>query len=479
MSHRPTLIAAFPGLSCLVATGVLVITSTGCGLLSAVGNPKVAWAIQDPAPMSVVVRRADAASTTAQEVDRLLLKTPTSLDSAWLTQIGPDPKDAAAQIKAVSQEPMYAKSKARVVSAEVWTVTLPTLKNDSGDKPNLLAAIDSDLGDAYANVKDKKLEIAGEKALIEVENTALDDKATSADDRADHQKTKANLEKMVSKADEEVAPLEKKLLDSAKQAAGKASADTKSKFTPAIVNLLQAVDDASIANGAAAIRYPLALRTMLDSAKEMAPVFVADVIEEKTGNRPAGQLDVGVTLDGTKVTLSLSGVAPDVLGSLNVSDVSAQALDREQKWVTHAIGLLPLIATTGETLSFEHEVLADLLDGFGGPGTVVAVVLPAFDSKEVTLAVAKPRVKLGVAATASADVSVDAKAGSTKGGATAKGGATTKGGAATKGATTKGGAKPGDTKSSDKKPNDDKKTGDDKTGATKPADKKPTDDKKK
>jgi hypothetical protein len=417
--------------------------------------------------MSVVVRRADAASTTAQEVDRLLTKTPTSLDSTWLTQIAPDPKDAAAQIKAVSQEPMYAKSKARVISAEVWTVTLPTLKNDSGDKPNLLAAIDSDLGDAYANVMTKKLEIADLKAKIDAENTALDAKDITPDDKKTHESTRDDLKKQESKAEDDASPLEKKLLDSAKQAASKASADTKAKFTPAIVNLLQAVDDASISNGAAAIRYPLALRTMLDSAKEMAPVFVADVIEEKTGTRPPGPLDVGVTLDGTKVTLTLSGVAPSVLGSLNVSDVTAQALEREQKWVTHAIGLLPLIATTGETLSFEHEVLADLLDGFGGPGTVVAVVLPAYDSQEVTLAVAKPRAKLGVAATASAGVSVDAKAGATKGGATAKGGA------ATKGATAKGGAKPGDTKSADKKPTDDK------TGATKPADKKPTDDKKK
>jgi hypothetical protein len=353
---------------------------------------------------------------------------------------------------------MYMKSKARVVSAEVWIRTLPAIQNSAGDKPNLLAAIDPALGDSYAEIMAKKVEIAGEKALIDAENTALDDKATSADDKAEHQKTKANLEKMVSKAEDEVAPLEKKFLDSAKNASKNASADVKTKFAPAIANLLAAVDDADIANSAAAIRYPLAIRSILDSAKEMAPVFVADIIEEKTGTRPPGQLDVGVTLDGTKVTLEIKGVSPAVLGSLSVSDVTSQAIDREQKWVTHAIGLLPFIGTTKETLSFEHETLADIMDGFGGSSTtVVAVVIPAFDSKEVTLAVPKPKaakvvVGGGTTATTSAsvDVKVDAKA--------SAGGKATAGKADVK-ATGKGAAPA--TKTTDKK--DDKKTDDKKS----------------
>jgi hypothetical protein len=358
----------------------------------------------------VVVRRADAAHTTSQEVERLLTKTPTSTDSAWLAQVGPDPKDAAAELKALTQDPMYMKSKARVVSSEVWIRTLPGIQNDQGDKPNILAAIDPDLGDSYAQIMAKKVEIAGVKALIEQEKTALDDKNITPDDKKEHQATEDKLEKMVSKSEDEVAPLEKKFLEAAKAASAKAPADIKAKFAPAVANLLQAVDDADIANSAAAVRYPLAIRSILDSAKEMAPIFVADIIEEKTGTRPAGQLDVGVTLDGTKVTLSLKGVSPSVLGSINVEDVTTQALDREQKWVTHAIGLLPYIGTTKESLSFEHEVLADLMDGFGGAKTV-AVVIPAFDSKEVTMAVAKPRAAKVVVPAAGASVDVNAKAG--------------------------------------------------------------------
>jgi hypothetical protein len=387
--------------------------TTGCGTLSAMANPKVAWAIQDPAPMSVVVRRADAASTTATEVDRLLTKTPISNDSAWLAQVGPDPKDAAAELKALTMDPMYMKSRARVISAEVWIRTLPGIQNTQGDKPNLLAAIDPELGDSYSQIMAKKVEIAGEKALIEQEKAAIDDKATSADDKKEHQATEEKLEKMVSTSEDEVAPLEKKFIEAVKNASKKAPADVQAKFAPALANLLQAVDDADIANSAAAVRYPLAVRSILDSAKEMAPIFVADIIEEKTGSRPPGQLDVTVTLDGTKVTLDIKGVSPAALGSLSVADVTAQAIDREQKWVTHAMGLLPFIGTTKETLSFEHEVLADLLEGFGGNATkVVAVTIPAFDSKEVTIAVAKPRAAKVVipGATATTSASVDVKA---------------------------------------------------------------------
>jgi hypothetical protein len=403
LAHTP-MFSAFGG---LLGAGLLLSLTTGCGMLGAMANPKVAWAIQDPAPMSVVVKRADAASTTASEVERLLTKTPTSNDSAWLAQVGPDPKDAAAELKALTMDPMYMKSKARVISADVWMRTLPSVQNAQGDKPNLLAAIDPDLGDSYSQIIAKKVEIAGEKALIDQEKAAIDDKATSADDKKEHQATEDKLEKMVSTSEDEVAPLEKKFLDAVKVAAKKAPADVQAKFAPALANLLQAVDDADIANSAAAVRYPLAIRSILDSAKEMAPIFVADIIEEKTGTRPSGQLEVGVTLDGSKVTLDIKGLTKAQLGSINVGDVTTLAIDREQKWVTHAIGLLPFIGQTKETLSFEHEVLAGLMDGFGGNATkVVAVTIPAFDSKEVTVAVPKPH---SAKVAASVDVKVDAK----------------------------------------------------------------------
>ena len=71
------------------------------------------------------------------------------------------------------------------------------------------------------------------------------------------------------------------------------------------MNLRQAVDDASIADGAAAVRYPLAITSITDSVKEMVPVFVADIVEEQTGKRPSMQgFKPDVKLDGTDVKLT-------------------------------------------------------------------------------------------------------------------------------------------------------------------------------
>src|ERR1039458_8002193 len=89
----------------LCATIGMLFLMTGCGMLSAVANPKVAWAFTDPAPMAVVVRRADAAEATAKQVDRILTATPVSPDAAWLKNVGPKPEDAACDMKALLAEP--------------------------------------------------------------------------------------------------------------------------------------------------------------------------------------------------------------------------------------------------------------------------------------------------------------------------------------------------------------------------------------
>ena len=66
----------------------------------------------------------------------------------------------------------------------------------------------------------------------------------------------------------------------------KAPASARDAVGPVLVNLRQAVDDASIADGAAAVRYPLALTSLPDSVLEVVPVIVADIVEEQTGKRP-------------------------------------------------------------------------------------------------------------------------------------------------------------------------------------------------
>jgi prefoldin subunit 5 len=385
----------------------LLSVMTGCGALGAMANPKVAWAIQDPAPMSVVVRRADAAEATAKQVDRILTATPAGADSDWLKTVGPSPEDAAGEVKAIKSEPMYAKSHARVVPAEVWARTLADIQSTDGSSPNVLALISTDLGDAYAAVSAKEADIADAKAQIEAEKTAKDAKDATDEDKKGHDKTIDDLNKKVSKLEDEVDPLKKKFLAAAKDAAQKAPAASRDAVGPVLANLRQAVDDASIADGAALVRYPLALKSLPDSVQEVVPVFVADIVEEQTGHRPImSGFKPDVKLDGTDVKLTLNGLGPDDLGKLSLGDLTTETLSRTKNWVVHAITLIGAASSTKDTLSFEEDTLDALLDGFAANGwkKADAAKIPGMDDPKVASATAKVHAHLKAGAGAKSGV---------------------------------------------------------------------------
>ncbi len=374
-----------------------MLLMTGCGALGAMANPKVAWAIQDPAPMSVVVRRADAAEATARQVDRLLTATPASPGADWLRAVGPRPEDAAGEVKAIKGEPMYAKSRARVVPAEVWARTLADIQSTGGSSPNLLAMISGDLADAFATIAAKEADIADAKRQIELEKAARDAKDASDADKKAHDKTIDDLDKKISELEDEVDPLRKKFLAAAKDAAQKADASARDAVGPVLVNLLQAVDDASIADGAAAVRYPLALGSIPGSVMEVVPVILADIIEEQTGTRPSTDgLKPDVKLDGTDVKLSLNGLGRDDLGKMSLGDLTTEAISRTKKWVVHAITLFAAVSSTKEQLSFEEDTLDALLEGFaaGGWKKTAAATIPGGDDPKVASATpAKPHAR--------------------------------------------------------------------------------------
>jgi hypothetical protein len=407
----------------------LLFLMTGCGALSAMANPKVVWAIQDPAPMSVVVRRADAAEATATQVDRILTATPASPDADWLHAVGPKPEDAASEVKAIKSEPMYAKSHARVVPAEVWARTLADIQSTGGSSPNLLAMISGDLAEAYGAVSAKEAEIGDAKAQIETEKAAKDAKDASDEDKKEHDKTIDELKERVSKLEDEVDPLRKKFLAAAKEAAQKAPAGARDAVGPVLANLRQAVDDASIADGAAAVRFPLAIKSLPDSVMEVVPVIVADIVEEQTGNRPTmNGFKPDVKLDGTDVKLTLNGLSPDDLGKLSMGDLTKEAVSRTTKWVGHAVTIIAAVSSTKDKLSFEEDTLDALLDGFaaGGWKKTAAVTIPGGDDPKVASATAAkpharraakaaPAAKMGVAeAQAKADAAATTTPGKTE-----------------------------------------------------------------
>ena len=471
--------------------GTLLATSTGCGALAAAANPKVAWAFSDPAPMSVVVRRADVAEKTAQQVDRVMTDTPANDDSPWLAKVAPATEDSTKTLADLRQHQLYAAggpgAGARIVPAEVWAKSLaevspkktatsaakaspaapvaasepaepvaksaePAAKSGKGknaknaknggkpgaiaknggktdkkasknapleDKPapapepatpapatvtvatpiaskypSLLAAIDSDLGAAWAEIMEKKKAMGELKTQIAAEETALDEKGIGDADKKTHKKTIDGLEKQVSKIEKETDKLTDAFVPKAKTAASKAPADVRDRFGAVLVNLRAAVEDAKIANGAAAVRYPMAATSLLDSAKQMASVYTADVVEEKTGKRPnTAGLQPGVTMEGGKVAITLNGLSQADLGKTTLGDVTSEVAARTTKWVGRALGLLGTISATSDTLSFEKDVLDTLIDGFtsGGWKAPAAATIPDAPVAGAAPAAATPR----------------------------------------------------------------------------------------
>jgi hypothetical protein len=473
----------------------VVATGTGCGALKAAANPKVAWAMNDPAPMSVVVRRADVAEKTAQNVDRIMTDTPIPEDGAWLNKVAPEQEESKNQLVELRKNDLYLTN-VKIVAAEVWAKNLSALepkdkkaaapaatakkadpakdkkdavaaapapaadpapaapaapaadepapapepaakpgkgkkgqkvakapkqpKGAKGKKPakdataaapapaadpapvaakeaapakepvstttttaatapaattstakytSILAAIDKDLGDEWAKVMEKKKAMGDLKGQIAVLEAANDEKGISDADKKSNKAKIDELDKQVDALDKEASTLQKAFVPKAKEAAKKTPQDVREKVGPVLVNLQKAVDDANISNGAAAVRYAFAATTLLDSAQTMAKIYIADVIEEKTGKRPTTQgLQPGVTMEGGKVAVTINGLSSSDMGKISMGELSSEVASRTTAWVKHAMGLLGTIASTKEILSFEDDVLSALLDGFKGAG---------------------------------------------------------------------------------------------------------------
>ena len=372
----------------------LLPTLTGCSLLAAAGNPGAFWAVNDPATLPIVVRRADDALITTAEVNRLLTATPAGKDTPWVLAVSPDPKLAAAEIKALQNDPDYAATKARVVAAEVWIRTLPDVGATEGEHPSLLAAIDQGLADSYLAIGLKQGEIASLKAQIETEKQAASADGVSPADKKTHEDQATALGKQSDDADNALGPLRKAFLGQVKDASAKVSAEDKARYAPAVASLLQALDDADMANSAAALKYPIVIKGLPDALKKLVPKIAMDVVEEQTGVRPnLANLKVGITMSGGIPSVTLDGLGD--LGNLSPADIIKVTATRSIAWFTHTLTLLATIATTKDHINFERETLSQMQAAFASaaPGLVV-VKIPAFDSPDVTAAAPAKSVSL-------------------------------------------------------------------------------------
>jgi hypothetical protein len=353
--------------ACLGATS----TTVGCGMMTAVTNPSAAFAVQEPSSLGVVVRRAEIARATSNEVDRLLGATPVAESSTWPEKVALKTDDATAMMKAASAEQVYAGTQTKIVPAEAWAHGLAGVCSDGSSYPNLIAASGPDAAKLYGEIVAEKRSIGKLKTALAKEEVAADADGVSDAKKAEHEKKSEALEADIDKltaANEAKVDKLVELLKKPSPAAG----PLKEKLKTAATNLRAAVKDATIANSAAVLGFPMAVTGITTDAQKAAARFVADVVEDKTGTRPdTSTLKPDVKLEGTDVKLTLNGLTKEQLGSLDIGAVVTETTSRLGGYVALALTTPAYAAETSDLLSLQATLLDAYLAGLGGAGTPV------------------------------------------------------------------------------------------------------------
>jgi hypothetical protein len=110
-----------------------LIFAPACGALAAAANPRTIWAVQEQAPLVVVVDRADAAQQTAEQVDRLLTATETR--TQWPEHLDP----TAEQVRQIQDHEaarlIYDGQRYKIVSSLVWARALSKIESQEPSAP--------------------------------------------------------------------------------------------------------------------------------------------------------------------------------------------------------------------------------------------------------------------------------------------------------------------------------------------------------
>jgi hypothetical protein len=351
----------------LTLGAALALGSAGCSVFSALGNPKAAWALQEPAPMSVILRRADVARATAVNVDRLMGSTGVDQESKWVAKIALKKADVEPMLKEVSVDPDYAvppNAKVRVVQAEAWARVLTSLCSTEKKFPSLIHSVSPEVAASYGEIAGQAKTIAKLKADKEAEARAIDDKDTPASEKEAHEKKKREIEEQIDKTEAEYKPKVEAFLTKWKGEIGKAPPEAKKQISLAMVGFKHAVEDAKVANSVALLRYPLAMPGMPNELKTQAKRIVADVVEDKTGHRPTlEKFDPDIKLEGGGVKLTLNGLPPEAIGGLKPDALLGEVTKRAKDYATRVLTLAAFIAETQELLELEEQVIKNAMDG--------------------------------------------------------------------------------------------------------------------
>lgn len=340
--HTSTPLSPIPRAALMLG---LLLTLSGCSFMKGLLNPSAAWAVVEPAPMSMVVRRAEVAAAIADQVDRVLSETPA--DAAAHEALKITSEDAEALLTAASSEPIYQKQALRVVPAEAWLATLTGACGAGANAPPLIGLLGEQVAAKYVEVMRQGAEIERLEKLIE----------RHEDDKGKVKKLERELEKVESSYPDRVD----QLLEIVRVAASKLDEEDRDRIAVTILNLANAVEDGRIANSAAMLRYPIAAMGILEDLEAVAPRIIADVVEEQTGRRPVMNGFVpGVSFEDGDVELTLNGIPVDELGGMSLEGLLREVTDRAQAYATSVVVLLVSTTKTEERL----ELLANLLEAW-------------------------------------------------------------------------------------------------------------------
>jgi hypothetical protein len=340
----------------------LLATSTGCGIISGLTNPKAAWALQEPAPMSLILRRADVARATANHIDRLMVSTAMDKDSKWVAKLALKKAEVEATLKDMGSDPDYGAvpkgGKLRVVQAEAWAKALAELCPHESKFPGMFHAVSPEVGKSWGEVAGQSKTIAKLKADKENEQKVIDDKDTSASDKEAHEKKKKEIEEQIDKSEQDYKPKVDALLGKLKDEVAKAPPETKKQLQSALVNFKRAIDDARVANSVALLRYPMAMPQMPQELKTQAKRIVADVVEDKTGHRPVlDKFEPDIKLEGGAPKFTLNGLPPEAIAGIKPADLLEEVTKRAKDYVTRVLTLVAYINETQEMLDLQSDVI--------------------------------------------------------------------------------------------------------------------------
>jgi hypothetical protein len=346
-----------------VALGALLLGSeTGCSGFS----PRVAMlVVRETPPMTVVVRRADAARATAANVERLLSATGVDADSKWVGKVALKKADVDAMLQDVGGDPEYDLTKGgklRVMQAEAWARALSTICSTESKAPSLYATISPDVQSGYAEIAAQARVVAKLKSDIAAEEAAADDKDRAAE-KADHEAKKKDLTAQLDQTEAAYKPKVEAFLNKLKEETAKASPEAKKQLGPVLAGLRRAVDDARFANTVAALGYVRAVPGLKDEVKNIVKLIAADAIEEHLGKRPnLTKLAPEVKLTGG-VSVTVAGLAPEDIGTLKPADLVKGIAERAKSYVVHVVTLLPYTKETGELLDLQASVIDTAMKG--------------------------------------------------------------------------------------------------------------------